>query len=680
MSLSLFHLPQHLLELISSHLSLRDVASLRRCSHIAFSTFASPQLCSYLLRLHFPFAQEAILQQPTAYDALNAVLTRHSRLRQSLFSQTLDLAYPPPSASAERVYPSLHYFDPDTGALSTADSDLPRRKVEIATRWLGDGSGRSVVIPAPLEITPSYGSGMRSPQEPGGGAALEWTPPSPPYIVYSKSRILLVYNREAIQNATSPLSSPGSGSLQAGSLATILDAKHDGRTMWSALLSTPIFTGLKESMHHRKKRLQPVFNAHYLAFLTSLTSNGVLAIIRMPPADRTPLSPAFSENDTISAKLPVRPENLHSIAVDDSGNYLLVGESFPSHNNLHRIILVNAHNGESTQAYHLPMAPGFAMRPRDWSSMLSPTAKELLVFQSPRSDTYRSTMLGQVCIFSLLDPPEPTRIRYLVTPQRLLKHELITYDFASNAATIITPNTPSARVFIYPQLNLASAAAGTGELINSYNSLPPLSTTVLSPPPHPHPHPGLNPVEFEIGAEWAYLRSMSASSGETVIHLFRLSPATAMSHNYAGSIRSLTTSGWATPASGTNGPTVVDAEELARRLAAMSNTAKYGGGVNDYFGKHATGYVEFAASPPEHSHPHPGGATGWLGGKVSDAVRRVKSEKSKKYHIVGGPSNGSEVQRVTSAGSDTAVQSAGGRRWGWGRWRSGSRVGQDKRD
>lgn len=480
-SATLLSLPPALLELLAILLSPVDIFSLRLVSRDSFRAFASPAVCDCLLTHHFPFAPRI---HETAYDTLNTLLLHRRRLQTGAYTQSLDLSYPPPHESQERVYPGFHEFDADLGILLTVESsETDGGKVEVTVRCLTDG-GRSIIIPAPLRLD---------------GEKAE--------IILSRDRVLLLYPR-------------GAG----GSLALILDGKQDGRTLWSALLSTSVYTG--------RRKLRPVFNTHYLAFITKLDTSGVLAI--------TKLTPAEFETETVTCNLPVRPENLHSLQADAAGKILLVAEVFPAHSNLHRIIFVNASTGEAARAYHLPMALSFSVAPRDWGFRLSPREDELLIWQSPRDPNYRSKLALQISVFPL--SAQNSTIRYLLSPSPSTSLDEITYDFSLSLAA--TPDS----ILTYPQLNLSLPSAGTGESANRNNTLSPVRSPRL--PAH----------TTRIGQNWVYT-STRTSDGEKVQLLRYSTPPLA---------DSMPASGWSTPLSVFSGErAVVDAGELARRLAAM---------------------------------------------------------------------------------------------------------------
>ncbi|KAF8542690.1 hypothetical protein BDD12DRAFT_937788 [Trichophaea hybrida] len=466
---SLLSLPPALLELLATLLSPIDVFALRLVSRDSFRAFASPSVCDRLLAHHFPFAPRI---HNTDYDTLNTLLLRRRRLQAGSYTQSLNLSYPPPHKSQEGVYPGLHEFDADLGILLTAESS--ETEVEITVRSLADG-GRSIVIPAPLRLEGET-----------------------PGIMLSRDRVLLLYPRRG-----------------GGSLALILDGKQDGRTLWSALLSTSVYTG--------RRKLRPVFNTHYLAFITKLDTAGVLAI--------TKLAPSGIDTNTVTCNLPVRPENLHSLQADAAGKVLLVAEVFPTHGNLHRIIFVNAATGDAARAFHLPMAPSFSSAPRDWG--FQSTGSQLPLQTRPSS-------LNIPVIRAELDNPLPSLLLLLLpsssSPSTSL--DTITYDFSLSIAT----TTDS--VLTYPPLNLTLPSAGTGELANRHNTLPAIRSPRISA------HTTL------IGANWMYSSNFTTDGAE-IVQLLRYSTPPMVDSP---------ASGWSTPP---GERAVVDAGELARRLAAM---------------------------------------------------------------------------------------------------------------
>ncbi|KAI5852077.1 hypothetical protein BZA05DRAFT_418405 [Tricharina praecox] len=501
---SLTTLPVEVLQLLSTHLTPHDIASLRRVSWSAFKTFASPPLCAFLLHHHFPFAPAV---HEYAYDTLNALLLRRRRIVSLGYTQSHELSS------------TTSNFDGDLGVLVTTTVDEARSRVEISVRWLANPEF-NIIVPAPLHL----GDG-------GPSSA------PPPEIVHVRDKVLLLY--------------PDTAGV--GTLALILDGK-EGRTLWSALFNSPIL-----SERAAVAGLRPVFNEHYLAFLTVVAATGkrVLTIAR--------LRDIHKETELITSALPIRSENIRELKADDSGGTVFVAEVFPAHGNLHRIVLVDARTGEATRAFHLPMAPLFVAAERDWGFELTPGEKELVAWQSPRDDAYRAGLALQISVFQLKGESKTSKVRYLRPAPELPSpraHLRVSYNPALAVATM------GKSLLIYPPLNLDHPRAGTGEEVNSLNTLKPLA---LSTPLH---IPGGRVEEITVGLEW--LRVSVGGSGSGGTHLLRTSTP------LGGAMDELATTGSATPVSGWSTPhsifggegAVVDPRELTKRLAAMQFDGK----------------------------------------------------------------------------------------------------------
>ncbi|KAI5782900.1 hypothetical protein FPQ18DRAFT_359269 [Pyronema domesticum] len=537
-ALSLPSLPPALLELIVTALAPKDVYSLRQVSRDCFRAFASPGICEFLLKHHFPFAERA--PNTHAYDVFNSLLLQRRRLRAGTFTQYLDVFYPSPEEQQERIYPGFHEFDADLGILLTVESTEAINQVDITVRSLSD-NGRSIIIPAPLRLEGE-----------------------PPAIVLSRDRVFLVYPR-----------------MNGGSLALILDGKHDGRTLWSGLLSTPVYTA--------QKLLRPVFNDFYLAFITQLNDRGVIAITHLANNDL--------ESDTVTCRIPFHPENVHSLQCDRNGRILMIGEVFPEVDNLHRVVIINPKTGDAIRQYQLPMSPNFNLAPRDWGYKLSPEGHKLLVWQSPRSAAYRSHLALQVSIFQLpkhhddiSDPPQT--VRYLLaSPHSELPTRHLNYDFALGVASF------GNCLLTYQPLNLDDPIAGYGETLNRHNSIL-AGCSILA-----------ESETVVLGKHWLYMRSRAANDSVKIQLLRHSTPPPMMTE-------SMPASGWSTPLSmvGAGERQFVDAGELTRRLAAMQagNKESRNYSVSD----------DFEEMTREHSWKQ----LSSLGHRLSGKIKRAKSD------------------------------------------------------
>ncbi|CCX09317.1 Protein of unknown function [Pyronema omphalodes CBS 100304] len=369
--------------------------------------------------------------------------------------------------------------------------------------------------------------------------------------------------------------------MNGGSLALILDGKHDGRTLWSGLLSTPVYTA--------QKLLRPVFNDFYLAFITQLNDRGVIAITHLANNDL--------ESDTVTCRIPFHPENVHSLQCDRNGRILMIGEVFPEVDNLHRVVIINPKTGDAIRQYQLPMSPNFNLAPRDWGYKLSPEGHKLLVWQSPRSAAYRSHLALQVSIFQLpkhhddiSDPPQT--VRYLLaSPHSELPTRHLNYDFALGVASF------GNCLLTYQPLNLDDPIAGYGETLNRHNSIL-AGCSILA-----------ESETVVLGKHWLYMRSRAANDSVKIQLLRHSTPPPMMTE-------SMPASGWSTPLSmvGAGERQFVDAGELTRRLAAMQagNKESRNYSVSD----------DFEEMTREHSWKQ----LSSLGHRLSGKIKRAKSD------------------------------------------------------
>lgn len=636
--MALLALPPELLQALTTRLTPADVRSLRLLSRAAFTAFSNPAYCAFLLVHFFPFAALTADPQPTAYDAFNTLCMRRHRLHASNWTHNLDLVFPPDESSAERVYPGFHCFCSSTGALVTAAASLEHRTLEVSIRWLGgggDADGRCVVIPAPLEI-----DGVQAREETGSPVG-GFMPRCPPEIIFNDGRVLLVYPRDSFGGLAVK------GSI--GATALLLDARTDAHTVWHATFNTPIYAGTTDA--RGEKRLAPVFNRHYIAFLTTLSTAGTFVVARLPAEARH-----SKAGEIISASLPVRPDNLVSMKADKAGRVLLVSEVFPAHNNLHRVVVIDALTGDATRAFHMPMAPTFATASRDWSFTLTPDERSLLMFASPRHSTYRAALVGQVALFPL-SGTGGTRIRYLLSPA-IVTLPTTSYNatfYADLNLVMLLPSTfpesaaaPPPMLISYLDLALTCVRAGSGEIATRHNTRAPHFLSTLHLPSVPV-LPPVSTNSLALGSDWAYVRSHIPSSDETAIHLLRVAdslPAVAdLELPRLASRGSFRSSGVSSPLSiapgndGYHAQTVVDAEELAARLRAVTVAAAVGDRhkeeiAYEYGGLEVSGGMGGAVIA---------GGSGWSDSwgevrergkgvveRVEDVLRRAKSEKQRR--------------------------------------------------
>jgi len=596
-------LPVEVLHLLSTHLAPRDIASLRLVSWSAFRTFASPSLCAFVLHHHFPFAPAV---HECAYDTLNALLLRRRRIGSAGYTQALELSSP--SAG----------FDGDLGVLVTASADEPRSLVQISVRWLANPE-LSIAVPAPLRLGDD------------GRASAPPQPPPPPEIVHVRDKLLLLY--------------PDTAGV--GSLALILDA-IEGRTLWSALFNSPILS------ERGKPGLRPVFNDHYLAFLTVVAATGkrVLAVARLRDIRK--------ETELIASALPVRSENTRELRADESGRTVFVSEVFPAHGNLHRIVLVDARTGEATRAFHLPMAPLFVGAERDWGFDLAPGERELVAWQSPRDDAYRAGLALQISVFQLSEESKASKVRYLRPSADLPSpraHLRASYSPALGVAAV------GAALLIYPPLNLDHPVAGAGEAVNSYNTLKPLplSTTLQIP--------GARVEDIAVGLEW--LRVSVDGRGT---HLLRMSTPRGTGDDMATVGSASPASSWSTPRSVLGGEgAVVDPRELTRRLAAMQfdgraaaagkkreSGLRFSCVYGDGHARDGENKAERADSAEDgQGRRGPAWALGALGEKISEALKSGRKDSLQCDDSGGCDGSGAGLGRQETVGSGASKEKKG---------------------
>lgn len=360
------------------------------------------------------------------------------------------------------------------------------------------------------------------------------------------------------------------------SMFIITDCREggNGRTLWSTSVNTSVFHGVVggDSMG---RRLQPVFNDHYIAFLNSLDNSGGSSILILRFDSTSPSD--TSSTELFVSPLRLSPSTLISLKPDNSGQHLLVAQRFPHHKNLHRVVLIKALSGSSSCAFHFNVSPQFSLIPeRDMEIFFSPDENSVIIWGSVRSAEYRvGGILGQVMVFAITGGGG-AKVRYLRTPDNVTKpiREDAQTRYSPELGVIWYEGTAAG----FESLNLDLELAGTGEIVNSYN----LRSSIWTSTSTNHPSSRL-----EIGTRWVYSESI-ASNNDVTVEMMRIAepPASAPENSYTDPtskrsswfLNSSTAPGSSAasvfgsgmhPADTTARVAQVDAEELVARLKEM---------------------------------------------------------------------------------------------------------------
>lgn len=563
--MSLSALPPPLLAAIINHgqLELSDIAALRLVSRAWNDAFTAGELCVFLLRHFFPFAQEThdatmgvVALGQSEQEAFNAVCRRLQRVREGKWSLNWEVTFP----AAAQVDGAEDMFPPEGFRLVDTDSD----EGYFLTAFVEEDHAESTRIMVRNLVT-GQDVTVSVPREDLAG------------IYMSGGKVLLVYNRVQV-----------AGSSGGGSMFILADCRSggSGRTLWSASVNSSVFQGLASGhTASGKKRLQPVFNEHYIAFLNALDSSGHsnILILRFHPSS----SGKTSESTELHiCPLRISPSTLISFSPDTSGVHLLVAECFPHHKNLHRVVLINALSGANKCAFHFNVSPQFSLVPsRDMQASISPSGNEIILWGSVRSSEYRNGgILGQLMVFPI-SGGSSTLVRYLGTPSRFGKEP------SSVGPPAQTRYNPSLNIVSYaniavgfPSLNLDLPAAGTGGLLNPFNFRPALWSSTPAACPQ---------ATAELGKSWIVTERTSLNNRDITVELMRIADpkpfAPSQPYTDSGSKRSSWILGSTAPGSSSasvfghpvSGAPIaqVDAEELAQRLKEMERERAKEAGV-----------------------------------------------------------------------------------------------------
>lgn len=463
-------LPPQLLQTIvfTGQLNISDVASLRLVSRAWNQAFTSADFCRFCLSHFFPFAPETcgIGEAGTALGSFNMVQGRLHRLRskqwalQREFSFALD---PDDCFSPDNI--RIIDLDSDEGYYLMAESDSTTVRVIVKTLV----NGQQVVVTVPWE-------GLNG-------------------IYMSGGKVLLVYGRDRNRGS---------------SMFVLADCREggDGRTIWSASVSTSVFpgiAGLASMAADGRRRLQPLFNDHYIVFLSGLRGDGTSSIMILRFEE--PSSQESTSAGLHISPLRISPQTLISIRPDTVGKHLLVAERFFHQDNLHRVVLVNALSGESLRAYHFNVSPLFRLIPeRDMEMFFAPNQTEIIIYGSVRNREYRKGgIIGQVMVAKIWGN-SGAKIRYLRAPADGVVPDTVETKYCPELGLVWHDEG----IIAFNSLNLLSPTAGSGEFLNSHNLCPILWTSML-------PTPTKTRKKLCIGKSWMCAEFNAGSFGSVEV-------------------------------------------------------------------------------------------------------------------------------------------------------------------
>ncbi|PWW72387.1 hypothetical protein C7212DRAFT_367093 [Tuber magnatum] len=466
--MSLTKLPPGLLQIIvfAGQLSASDVASLCLVSRAWNQAFTSIDFCRFCLSHFFPFAPETCGtgEAGTTMGSFNRVQQKLRRLRRRQWTSRREFSFTLDPVSDDRFSPGdlrLVDLDSDKGYYLTAELDIAA--VRIIVKSLVSGQQVSVTVPR---------EGLNGIHMNGG-------------------KVLLVYDRDRNRGP---------------SLFVLADCREggDGRTIWSASVTTSVFpgiTGLASTAADGRRRLQPLFNDHYVVFLNGLREDGTSSIMIL--RFKAPSPPELASAGLHISPLRISPRTLISIRPDTLGKHLLVAERFPHRDNLHRIVLVNALSGESLRAYHFDVSPLFSLIPeRDMDMFFAPNQHEIIIYGSVRNREYRQGgVIGQVMVVKIWGSGG-TKIRYLRAPADGAVPDTAETKYCPELGLV----WHGGGIIAFNSLNLLSPTAGSGEFLNPHNLCPILWTSM-------RPAPAESRTKLCIGKSWICAEFATGSSG-----------------------------------------------------------------------------------------------------------------------------------------------------------------------
>ena len=335
-------------------------------------------------------------------------------------------------------------------------------------------------------------------------------------IYMSGGKVLLVYGRDRNRGS---------------SMFVLADCREggDGRTIWSASVSTSVFpgiAGLASTAADGRRRLQPLFNDHYIVFLSGLRGDGTSSIMILRFEE--PSSPESTSAGLHISPLRISPQTLISIRPDTVGKHLLVAEKFLHQDNLHRVVLVNALSGESLRAYHFNVSPLFRLIPeRDIEMFFAPNQSEIIIYGSVRSREYRKGgIIGQVMVVEIWGN-SGAKIRYLRAPADGVVPDTVETKYCPELGLV----WHNEGIIAFNSLNLLSPTAGSGEFLNSHNLCPILWTSML-------PTPTKARKKLCIGKSWMCAEFNAGSFGSVEVCRIAEPQLPGPHYSQSGSLRS----------------------------------------------------------------------------------------------------------------------------------------------
>jgi len=491
--MSLILLPPQVIQVIvfTGKLNVNDVTSLRLVSRAWNQAFTSTDFCHFCLSHFFPFAPETcgIGGAGTALGNFNMVQQRLHRLRSKRWAlrREFSFALDPMSDDCSSLGNTrIIDLDSDKGYYLTTELDTTTARVVVKSLV----SGQRVLVTVPRE-------GLNG-------------------IYMNGGKVLLVYGRDRNRGS---------------SMFVLADCREggDGRTIWSASVSAPVFpgiTGLASTAADGRRRLQPLFNDHYVVFLNGLRGDGTSSIMIL--CFEEPSSPESTSAGLHISPLRISPRTLISIRPDTAGKHLLVAQRFLHQDNLHRVVLVNALSGESLRAYHFNVSPLFRLIPeRDMDMFFSPNQSEIVIYGSVRNREYRQGgIIGQVMVVKIWGN-DGAKIRYLHAPADGVIPDTVETKYCPELGLIWYDEG----IIAFDSLNLLSPTAGSGEFLNPHNLRPILWTSML-------PAPAKSRTKLCIGKSWMCAEFNAGSFGS--VEVCRIAePQLPESHySQSGSLRS----------------------------------------------------------------------------------------------------------------------------------------------
>jgi len=385
---------------------------------------------------------------------------RLKRLRTTDWSAVWEFSFQP---GGDDWWFSDGFFlvDVDGGCLLTAATDVDRGEIVFSVGNLHARKTVKVVVP----------------MDPFNVGRMKWGILKRPGIYLRYGKVLLIYD--------DPQGSE--------SMFLLMDAWIKGKKLWSAIVQTKVFLGIGEENDPItkcfRKRLEPVFNEHYVTFLN--TYPGTLAVCRFISHDPT------GELDCFATDLMVDEKTLH-FDTDSCGRIIAAGHRLSTDKGTHhRVTLVDAVTGDLVQDYDMVL-PGqhHSLYDSDLEFHLSVDNTQLIMYGSSHDDDYRTHTLGHIKAFDLVRTTSNAHIRTLhapVTKSAIPLSSKTTFNLELCALTTRSHNHElqflSYKPLQLPSLLLRSSAT------NSFNSTTSNSDPIL---PASHSHLSLDKSEIHL--------------------------------------------------------------------------------------------------------------------------------------------------------------------------------------